>query len=603
LPTNDAPTRRVDKASKSPFDLPSDGEEPPRKLEKQIIEKPVGKHGLVSRMRAGTKRTMPSDAFDALVDEQTALPQQSKPPKQSTETAESAETMSKQEQMDMDMQMSINKMLQTQVAPASHIKQLTSLIGGIGGVTDYEPPESARRVFEEALMAEASSTRQYAARTYSKSHGRRVLGLDAELNAAADDEPIEDADLGVDAEVRVTSLHELKESGEMRKFLDNMDYTMEGLNSSDKSIRRTTSLVLAKELMQPDFLDKICTHKYPTLISNCLLQHKDDAVLELLWFILTLLLTKDVRAVNELLREDGDVVLQTLCKGLTQDDLLDPASSASLPKADWKRAKEVSAFVAEFKLPDSTAKLCLHGLAAFSQTRTSQLELVKTVRDSVLNMLLDEEDELTVQAGVTLLLVMCAEESPESIVAWTCENAHRLLSDKWRATMPLLKLVINLSTVEVVAKRMGHVIPRILELLLENYNKPDFPSDVGTLMIASLVNLVGKVRENRAVLIHAEVGGKPAVPALMNAYKEILNMSKDEMVQPGYWSLLVGCLIRDGVHTALIGPKLPNSENGVSELIDRLRAFSEFQRAFMDETTAKKMTEDFDELIAELMVQ
>jgi hypothetical protein len=610
--SNHAPTREKEGSTKSPFDFDSsDGEE--RRKVPIPVRKPIfaeKRTGMVSRMRGGTKQsTAVQEAEDAVplkTEKSTKSIAKSVRPERIPE-------LTRQEQMDMDIQLSINKMLNAKVAPASQIKELTSLIGTMQE-DSYEPPETAKLAFEQARLAQIGHSRQYAAKTYGK--GRRVLGYESGLSALAaaaqDDEPSMDADLGVDAEVRVTSLHELKEAGEMRKFHDNIDYTMEGLKTVDRSIRRTTALVLAKDLLQGDFLDKMCTNKFPILVSNCLLQHQDDALLQLLWTLILFLFSKDLRAAQDLLKQDGERIVQRLCDGLRADDLLDTAVSASLSSAEWKRAKQITEFVQEHNLPLSTRSLTIQTLSALiasgrskSGLETIGMETLMTRREALLEVLQDADGGEFV-AGISLLPSLCVQDAPPALVEWTLKHATKHLTEDWQVTMPMLKLIINLSAHEGVSKKMGEtsILPRTLELLLKNYQNDTFPPDVSILVIASLVNLVGKVPENRALFVKVKVEGKPVLPLITHAYKQVLTKANDEMVLSGYWSLLLGCLLRDGLQSEHIVAKLPGGiQDGVGLLIERLREFSEFQRAYMDEVKAKRVSQDFDELIAQLMLQ
>ncbi len=84
-------------------------------------------------------------------------------------------------------------------------------------------------------------------------------------------------------------IHELREAGEHKRFVDEMQYFLDGLAPSQPiNIRRNTSLALVKKVSNPHFLVKIKTYDYISRLLPVLLV--EDPVLAILgnamlWFL------------------------------------------------------------------------------------------------------------------------------------------------------------------------------------------------------------------------------------------------------------------------------------------------------------------------------
>ncbi|KAJ3055342.1 hypothetical protein HK097_010842, partial [Rhizophlyctis rosea] len=99
------------------------------------------------------------------------------------------------------------------------------------------------------------------------------------------------------------SLHEVRESGEAKRFTDEMEYFLDGVRGEQGlRVRRSSCLELSKKMLVPKFLAKVRAHDFvPPLYAA--LHGETDPILLVLLSLMLLLLVQERRNVEVLLRE------------------------------------------------------------------------------------------------------------------------------------------------------------------------------------------------------------------------------------------------------------------------------------------------------------
>ncbi|KAG0329530.1 hypothetical protein BGZ99_001532 [Dissophora globulifera] len=79
-----------------------------------------------------------------------------------------------------------------------------------------------------------------------------------------------------DDKTAIRAPHELKEAGQSHRFKDDIEYMLEGIRSTDRlRVRRTSSLDLARSMLNKDFVGLIGMHHYTPIIFEALYEDRD----------------------------------------------------------------------------------------------------------------------------------------------------------------------------------------------------------------------------------------------------------------------------------------------------------------------------------------
>ncbi|KAG0306324.1 hypothetical protein BGZ98_002618 [Dissophora globulifera] len=79
-----------------------------------------------------------------------------------------------------------------------------------------------------------------------------------------------------DDRTAIRAPHELREAGQSHRFKDDIEYMLEGIRSTDRlRVRRTSSLDLARSMLNKDFVGLIGMHHYTPIIFEALYEDRD----------------------------------------------------------------------------------------------------------------------------------------------------------------------------------------------------------------------------------------------------------------------------------------------------------------------------------------
>ncbi|ORX88394.1 hypothetical protein K493DRAFT_411035, partial [Basidiobolus meristosporus CBS 931.73] len=158
------------------------------------------------------------------------------------------------------------------------------------------------------------------------------------------------------------SQHELRELGESKRFNDEMEYVLGGLDPEQSlSVRRTSCLELTRKLLSGSFSMKLRAHNFIPKIYELLREQNDTTILSCRAFMLYLL-TQDKRNLEFLPLEDH--CLELLGKLLTvePDPLVQPNWGST--KSEKRLIKELRELVATSKPVLPEASISVKSLAA-----------------------------------------------------------------------------------------------------------------------------------------------------------------------------------------------------------------------------------------------
>ncbi|KAJ3039610.1 hypothetical protein HDV00_012068 [Rhizophlyctis rosea] len=141
----------------------------------------------------------------------------------------------------------------------------------------------------------------------------------------------------------VKSLHEIRESGEARRFTDEMDYFLDGLRGEQPvGVRRSSCLELMKKMLSSKYIAKVRSHDYVPRLYG-LLHSETDAILLALLTLMLLLLAQEKRNIEVLLREPDLFEVLARVLGLTADPLKGEWGSTKFEKRMAQDVAEIFA--------------------------------------------------------------------------------------------------------------------------------------------------------------------------------------------------------------------------------------------------------------------
>ncbi|KAK9766823.1 hypothetical protein K7432_003814 [Basidiobolus ranarum] len=188
-------------------------------------------------------------------------------------------------------------------------------------------------------------------------------------------------DLVDDVDENATDLksqHELRELGESKRFNDEMEYVLGGLDPTQSlSVRRTSCLELARKLLSGNFSMKLRAHNFIPKIYELLREQNDSIILSCRAFMLYLLV-QDKRNLEFLPLEDH--CMELLLKLLT----IDPDPLAQL---NWGSTKSEKRLIKELRevVVASKAVLAQNSISVKSLAARALLSILsrKTRNDEV----------------------------------------------------------------------------------------------------------------------------------------------------------------------------------------------------------------------------
>lgn len=136
---------------------------------------------------------------------------------------------------------------------------------------------------------------------------------------------------------------ELKESGETKRFSDEMEFLLDGLKTDQSiGIRRSSCLDLCRKFLSGSFAMKVRAHNFIHKIYT-LLRGSDDAVLLASLSFLIMILSQDKHNVDLLLHEESNGFLELVSTIMKMKDPfggLDTAATKKIGFGITNRAKE-----------------------------------------------------------------------------------------------------------------------------------------------------------------------------------------------------------------------------------------------------------------------
>ncbi|KAJ3183662.1 hypothetical protein HDU85_002091 [Gaertneriomyces sp. JEL0708] len=242
-------------------------------------------------------------------------------------------------------------------------------------------PTTANTAYRHSAPVTYARTRSYITEadpfqpTYvSEYQRRREEGLDS-----SDDE--DDGFGPINAKIR--SVHELREAGESKRFVDGVEYCLSGLEEMNtanggKSVGRSSLMDLAAKVMIGKYMIKFRAHGYLTRFYDLVRGVEDPIMVSLITFILATLLL-DQRNVEYLLREPDLVAVLSRALNIKpqQDPLLGNVRSKFEKRlcADINSLITTAPFLTSFSDPQNLttqylALRCLDALVTFKSTES-----------------------------------------------------------------------------------------------------------------------------------------------------------------------------------------------------------------------------------------
>ncbi|TPX37552.1 hypothetical protein SmJEL517_g00619 [Synchytrium microbalum] len=197
------------------------------------------------------------------------------------------------------------------------------------------------------------------------------------MQKQARDEGLEDSD--EDEEKNVKSTHEMRLAGEMKRFQDEMEYLLDGLQDGQPlGIVRTSCLAVSRKLLSSGFLAQVKAHDFLSRVYGRLFRRRDGlaktdpVVLCTVLTLIALLMADDIRNVVELSMEAG--CLDLLVTGLSLQP--DPFIIEMRSKFDRTFFKDVVTFLKEHDLSSKVhccAEIATGCLAAIIATPSPRI--------------------------------------------------------------------------------------------------------------------------------------------------------------------------------------------------------------------------------------
>ncbi|CAG8568919.1 145_t:CDS:10 [Dentiscutata erythropus] len=202
----------------------------------------------------------------------------------------------------------------------------------------------------------------------------------------------------------VKSSHELREVGGNARFIDEINYILDGLRENHQlSVRRNSGMELSRKLLNSEFLLKVRAHNYIPKIYAMLNKNQDSFIRCCFAFIICLLI-EDKHSSELLIREYGfmELIVNTL------NNPLDPFddNNESLKRSERLLIKEMKEIIIrsaifESKSQISLKSIALRTLSSLTSLRTRYESMIKTrLRvsgglGSVINILKTELESVT----------------------------------------------------------------------------------------------------------------------------------------------------------------------------------------------------------------
>ncbi|RIB21676.1 wings apart-like protein regulation of heterochromatin-domain-containing protein [Gigaspora rosea] len=202
----------------------------------------------------------------------------------------------------------------------------------------------------------------------------------------------------------VKSSHELREVGGNARFIDEINYILDGLRENHQlSVRRNSGMELSRKLLNGEFLLKVRAHNYIPKIYVMLNKNQDSFIRCCFAFIICLLI-EDKHSSELLIREHGfmELIVNTL------NNPLDPFddSNESLKRSERLLIKEMKEIIIrsaifEAKSQISLKSIALRTLSSLTSLKTRYEGMIKTrLRvsgglSSVINILKTELEPVT----------------------------------------------------------------------------------------------------------------------------------------------------------------------------------------------------------------
>ncbi|KAK9768029.1 hypothetical protein K7432_001665 [Basidiobolus ranarum] len=198
--------------------------------------------------------------------------------------------------------------------------------------TDLDATPRKSILARKQLLPHADSNAMLRARTFTEGEG----GWDEDTveRDLVDDDDVDENSMDL------KSQHELRELGESKRFNDEMEYVLDGLDPTQSlSVRRTSGLELARKLLSSSFSMKLRAHNCIPKIYELLREQNDPIVLACRAFMLCLLM-QDKRNLEFLPLEDH--CMELLMELLT----IKPDPLAQL---DWGSTKSEKRLINELR--------------------------------------------------------------------------------------------------------------------------------------------------------------------------------------------------------------------------------------------------------------
>ncbi|KAI9008193.1 hypothetical protein BC832DRAFT_591422 [Gaertneriomyces semiglobifer] len=324
-------------------------------------------------------------------------------------------------------------------------------------------PTTANTTYRHSAPVTYARTRSYITEAdpfqpayVSEYQRRREEGLDSSSD--------EDDGFGpINAKVR--SVHELREAGESKRFVDGVEYCLSGLDEMNtanggKSVGRSSLMDLAAKVMIGKYMIKFRAHGYLTRFYDLVRGVEDPIMVSLISFILATLLL-DQRNVECLLREPDLVAVLSRALNIKphQDPLLENVRS----KFEKRLCADISSLITSAPFLTSfsdTQKVttqylalrCLYALVAFKSTEShpslQQQFTEYTIIPRVMAMFVDATKPMS-----SLLPALNSSNTPVSITGALQEQytPHSLAHSTTLFTLRLLEFAtcnpMNLSSI------------------------------------------------------------------------------------------------------------------------------------------------------------
>ncbi|CAG8514217.1 7020_t:CDS:10 [Ambispora leptoticha] len=193
------------------------------------------------------------------------------------------------------------------------------------------------------------------------------------------------------------SIHELREQGENKRFTDEIEYILDGIQESQPvNVRRASVLVLAQKLLKTEFMTKVRSHHYIPKLYDTLVS-QDDFLIRCCFAFVVCLMIEDRRNAEFFASKEEFTRLVAEFLTYQSDPLCDDISKSSWKKSEKSMIGELKEIICRSDIFPDKKEISLKSIALRS---LSSLILYKTRYEDVIKKRIRACDGISIVARI-----------------------------------------------------------------------------------------------------------------------------------------------------------------------------------------------------------